>query len=452
MAEEKPDKKKPAGKKKTTAKKKPAKQTTASKTTTKAKKPAPQKKPAAPKKAAEKKKPAPTKKPAAPEKAAEKEKPAPKKPVAPKKASKADGLHLITGFPGFIGRRLVLELGKLFENARFALLVQGHLLHVAEEAVADLNDQVPGLADRTELVVGDITLSQLGLSDDVHKRMVSDVNVVWHLAAIYDLSVGPRVAYRVNVIGTANVLDFCEMAHSLFQLNYTSTCYVAGDRTGLVLESELDEGQGHKNHYESTKFWAEVEVQRRWDRLPTAIFRPGIVVGDSKTGGTDKYDGPYYLIQLLLKLPGWLPMFHIGAATAPVNIVPVDFVVDSMVAIGQSEDPTGKVYQLGDHNPMRARDIIELLLKVLNRRKPLFSVSDKFVNWLLGNEKVRQLMQMPQEVVIYFAHFSQFDVSNTLEALEGTGVRCPHLSTYMRTLVDYVRRNPKKQFLDKRTV
>lgn len=440
MAEEKSDKTKPAGKKKTNTNRQPAKKTTTSKTPTKAKKPEPPKKLA------------PEKKPAAPEKPSE-EKPAPtKKPVAPKKATKADGLHLITGFPGFIGRRLVLELGKQLENARFALLVQGHLLHVAEEALADLNDQVPGLADRTELMVGDITLSQLGLTDDVHKRLLTDVNVVWHLAAIYDLSVGPRVAYRVNVIGTANVLDFCEMAQALIQLNYTSTCYIAGDRTGLVLESELDEGQGHKNHYESTKFWAEVEVQRRWDRLPTAIFRPGIVVGDSKTGETDKYDGPYYLIQLLLKLPGWLPMFHIGAATAPVNIVPVDYVVDSMIAIAQSENPTGKVYQLGDHNPMRARDIIELLLKVLNRRKPLFSVSDKFVNWVLGHNQVRQLMQMPQEVVIYFAHFSQFDVSNTLEALEGTGVRCPHLSSYMRTLVDYVRRYPKKQFLDKRTV
>src|SRR5690606_36045865 len=275
---------------------------------------------------------------------------------------------------------------------------------------------------------------------------------VWHLAAIYDLAVPEPIAYRVNVLGTANVLDFCEDCDDLARLDYVSTCYVSGTRTGVVRESELDEGQQFKNHYESTKAWAEMEVQRRMHRMPVCVHRPGIVVGDSRTGETDKYDGPYFIITMLMRLPAWMPMVNIGEGGSRVNLVPVDFLVDAMAALWVNEAAIGQTVQLADPNPYPAREIVEALMELLGRRKPVGSVPPGLVEKALGVRALRQLARVPRESVIYFNHDVLYDTENQRRLLEGTGVSCPDLLSYLPTLVDYVKAHPDKQFLDERTL
>ena len=120
---------------------------------------------------------------------------------------------------------------------------------------------------------------------------------VYHLAAIYDLAVPIELAQRVNVDGTGNVLELCAAAEKLERLAYVSTAYVAGLRTGVVYEHELVMGQEFKNHYESTKFQAEVWVREAMDRVPD--HDPA--AGDrgrrlAAPGETQKFDGPYYLL------------------------------------------------------------------------------------------------------------------------------------------------------------
>ncbi len=105
---------------------------------------------------------------------------------------------------------------------------------------------------------GDIAERGLGLSDTDYERLRAEVARVFHLAAIYDLAVPEELAQRVNVDGTGNVLELCAAAERLERLAYVSTAYVAGLRTGVVYEHELVMGQRFKNHYESTKFQAEV--------------------------------------------------------------------------------------------------------------------------------------------------------------------------------------------------
>ena len=87
------------------------------------------------------------------------------------------------------------------------------------------------------------------------------------------------------------MLEFCARCRQLDRLNYVSTAYVAGKRTGTVYEHELILGQQHKNHYESTKFQAEVWVRETMDKVPTTVYRPAIVVGDSQTGETASSTG-----------------------------------------------------------------------------------------------------------------------------------------------------------------
>ena len=128
---------------------------------------------------------------------------------------------------------------------------------------------------------------------------------MWHLAAVYDLAVPPEIARRVNVDGTANVVDLCHSLPRLRRLQYVSTCYVSGRYAGEFGEDVLAEGQPFRNHYESTKYDAEQLVRDAMaGGLPATIYRPGIVVGDSTTGETLKYDGPYFIAGFLRRQPG----------------------------------------------------------------------------------------------------------------------------------------------------
>src|SRR6266536_787722 len=238
----------------------------------------------------------------------------------------SDRVIFFTGFPGFIGRRLVARLLEVDRKARIAALVEDRF---AEEARAAA-DELEG--ERIEIVTGDIGDRRLGLDDDTYERLASETVSAYHLAAIYDLAVPLEVAQRVNVEGTGNVLELCMRCKKLERLNYVSSAYVAGDRTGVVYEHELSLGQGFKNHYESTKFQAELWVRSAMHGVPTTILRPAIVVGDSQTGETQKFDGPYFILRVISEAERRRqPIPSFGREEAPFNVVPVDFVVDSIV-------------------------------------------------------------------------------------------------------------------------
>ncbi len=204
-------------------------------------------------------------------------------------------LIFITGFPGFIARRLVRALLDADEQATLVVLVEEKQLERARECAEAIGP------DRIEILTGDISRQGLGLDDAQLDRLRSETKQVFHLAAIYNLAVPLEIAQRVNVDGTGNVLDLCASCEQLERLNYISTAYVAGDRKGVVYEHELALGQGFKNHYESTKFQAELWVQNRVREIPTTVYRPAIVVGDSRTGETEKFDGPYYILRTIAR-------------------------------------------------------------------------------------------------------------------------------------------------------
>jgi thioester reductase-like protein len=361
----------------------------------------------------------------------------------------ADETILMTGFPGFISRHLLYRLAEQKPDAQFIFLIQEALASRAENAVAHQEERTAGFAKRTKILTGDIAEPDLGLKGK-DLKLARSATHVWHLAAIYNLAIGLNVAYRVNVVGTANMLDFCESCSDLERLLYISTCYVSGDRTGRILETELDTGQNFKNHYESTKCWAEMEVRRRQDRIPSVIFRPGIVIGDSRTGDTDKYDGPYYLITGLLHLPSWIPIPFVGDGEAPVGLVPVDFVTDAMAVLSDQEEAEGKTFQLTDPNPYPAREVMSEIVRLTGHSTLPISFPAPVVMGVAGVKQVEELLRIPQETIIYFNHYARYDTSVTDEHLQGTDVVCADLMSYMPVLVDYVRRNPKKSFLDGR--
>src|ERR1700712_3209407 len=228
--------------------------------------------------------------------------------------------YLLTGFPGFLAGRLVPRLLADDDEARIVALVEPRMVERARTLAPDGVDVQPG----------DITDPTLGLDARTYDRLAAEVVKVFHLAAVYDLAVGAELAERVNVEGTQHVLDFCARAANLERHHYISTAYVAGERSGLVLEDDLAKGQAFKNFYESTKFAAEVIVRASMDAVPTTIYRPAIVVGDSQTGETPNFDGPSSRLRSMGGPPG--ARLQVGRGDAAFNVVPVDFVVDAIAA------------------------------------------------------------------------------------------------------------------------
>ena len=343
----------------------------------------------------------------------------------------------VTGFPGFIARRLVRRLLDDDPQARVTAIVEAKMADAAREAATAIG------SDRIELLEGDIADRRLGLSDDDYACLSKDVTTVHHLAAIYNLAVPLEIAQRVNVEGTGNVLDFCRACDKLDGLHYVSTAYVAGLRTGVVYEHELSLGQQHKNHYESTKFQAEVWVRELMDRVPTTIYRPAIVVGDSKTGETQKFDGPYYILRTLSRaVRTRTPITQFGKAAAPFNVVPVDFVVDAIAAVSGDTEAVGETLHLVDPDPLTAKELTVLLAREYAGREPRLRVPPALVQESLRFKTIREMFEgAPRESIRYLNHPVRFDTRRADAILARHGLRCPRFPEYASTIVDFFKRH-----------
>ncbi len=350
---------------------------------------------------------------------------------------------LLTGFPGFLASALLPRLLARRPEVRATCLVQQHHLAEAEERVAALTAAQPDLEDRIQLLVGDITRPGMGIG---RGRTPREVVEVWHLAAVYDLAVGEEAAHRVNVLGTENVLRFCTSRRTAPRLHYVSTCYVSGSYDGAFAEDALEEGQTFRNHYESTKYEAEVLVRKAMaDGLRTTIYRPGIVVGDSTTGATQKYDGPYYLASFLLRQLRVAVIPAVGDRDrVRMCVVPRDFVVAAMDELSVLDHSVGRTYALTDPNPPTVREVVDAFARHLHRRVLWVRLPKDLTHRLLGALPMTQrVVGFPAEAVDYFASPTTYDTQNTQRDLTGTGLSCPPFGSYVDRLLDYMQAHPE---------
>lgn len=344
--------------------------------------------------------------------------------------------YFITGYPGFIARRLVPALFEREPESRFYLLVQPRFEDKAREEVARLGD---GAADRVTLFSGDVVDMHLGLSSAEYRTLVHEVTDVFHLAALYHHGADPRQMEQVNVEGTRNVLELAADMRHLRRFNHMSSAFVSGDRVGVIEEDELDVGQGFRSPYEKTKFEAEKLVQAASDALPVSIYRPSIVVGDSRTGEIERFDGPYYLAILLVTSPLAVPLPLPGSAVAPLNVVPVDFLVNSLLTIARDDRGIGRTFHLVDPNPMAARKVYEAIAGRTGRKLPPIRLSYRLADKLLQIPVLERLVREERAAIASVNHLAIYTSPNTQELLDGTGIRCPRLTTYIDRLIAYVK-------------
>jgi thioester reductase-like protein len=350
----------------------------------------------------------------------------------------------VTGFPGFLGSELLPRLLERAPDARAACLVQGKFADLARRRAAEIMAANPALAKRIDILEGDIAQPALGFpgGSELHKSVFE----IYHLAAVYDLGVGRELAMRVNVEGTRRVLDFAGECPSLRRFHYVSTCYVSGRHAGDFTEDDLDRGQAFHNFYEETKFLAEVEVQNRMRAgLPATTYRPSIVVGDSRTGSTQKYDGPYSVIRLLLRQPRLALMPIIGdPRKVEVNLVPRDFVLDALTYLSGRDDSRCRVFHLADPHPLTVAELVAELARATRRsaiRVPLpLGLAKMSLRRIPG---MQRLIGVSPATLDYFVHPARYRSERTQAALDGSAIRCPRFSEYADRLVEFVVAHPE---------
>ena len=347
--------------------------------------------------------------------------------------------HLITGFPAFLARRLVQQIVSSDPDAQLTLLVSPTLLKESQPQISALRSA------QLQVLTGDIVDMHLGLSGEEYQRICDEVTDIFHVGELSDLSVPREMIWRANVEGTRNIIELARDCTRLHRLNHYSSCYVSGERIGVIAEDELDLGQSFRNAYEETKFHAEKLLQRVNDALPISIYRPSSVVGDSQTGEIDRFEGPYYLGILLAMSPLVVALPLPGDGTAPLNVVPVDFVTKGIWTLSRDPRAAGRTFHLVDPNPMSARRAYEIIAEKEKKRLPRFSVSAKAAEVMLRLPLLEKLSRPHRAAISYVNHLAIYNCRNTLELLDGTGIHCPPLTSYLDKLIAYVQEQYRRR-------
>lgn len=342
----------------------------------------------------------------------------------------------LTGFPGFIARRLLGQLLAEESGTHVVALVEERQMTAARRLVEDLP---AAQGKRVQILTGDVTSLDLGLSGEEFEELRKHVTDIFHLAAIHALKVDEVMAEKVNVGGTRAVLEFARECTALRRLVHFSSCYVSGDRIGVISEEELSVGQHFRNAYEATKYRAEVLVRAAMPELPITVLRPSIVVGDSQTGEMDRFDGVYQVGVLVVASPLYVPLPLPGDGVAPLNMVPVDFVVAATLALSRDPRALGKTFHLVDPNPPSSRAVYDLMAAKAGRRLRTLRISPGLTRLIVRIPGLDQLVPQGIQALHYLNHLAIYNSPNTLELLHNTGILCPRFESYADRLMDYLR-------------
>lgn len=359
--------------------------------------------------------------------------------------------YFVTGATGFIGKRLVAKL----------LLRPGSVVHILVRTVElpriDEFREYWGVEEaRIVPIVGDLSEPNLGVSKAEIRKLKGKIAHFFHLAAVYDLNASAEAQQRANVDGTRNTVNLAE-ALAVKHFHLVSSIASAGLFEGLFREDMFEEAENLENPYFRTKHDSE-GIVRKECKVPWQIFRPGIVVGDSRTGEMDKIDGPYYFFKLIQKmrkaLPSWMPT--IGIEGGRINVVPVDFVVSAMDYIAHLKNEDGKCFHLTDPHPMRVGDLLNSFARAAHAPQmtmrinaALFGFIPKHIRKaLFALTPVRRIknaimkdLGLPDSIFDFINYPTRFDCRETLRVLKGTDIAVPALDSYAWKLWDYWERH-----------
>ncbi|KIL47493.1 SDR family oxidoreductase [Jeotgalibacillus campisalis] len=353
--------------------------------------------------------------------------------------------YFVTGFPGFISEKLLKLWLSDSEEKRIYVLVLPSMLKKANEKIEKLLREASNKST-IHVVEGDITKTDLGLPLPMKLHLQDQIQYVWHLAAVYDLAVDKALAYKVNVTGTYHVTEWVRNITGLKRYVYFSTAYIAGKREGAIRSDELLRPYQFRNYYEETKYEAEVLVQNYKKEIPITTLRPSIVRGDSE-GATTKFDGPYYLMNMIDRLKKFGPIPYIGKSSAELNVVPVDYVAKAADWLGRSTAGAGKTYHLTDPHAYPAREIFRFMMLAQTAQKPSYTIPFSLTDKLLSLSIVRKYLGVERQALDYFQYMGRFVQDETEQDLAGSLIECPDFIETLDAMVKYYEQHKQDKEL-----
>ncbi|MCD7709394.1 MAG: AMP-binding protein, partial [Clostridiales bacterium] len=365
---------------------------------------------------------------------------------------------LITGVTGFLGTEIVSEIMQTTNDTVYGLMRAGSVSEAAARLSAlwyRRDELVERIGSRIIPVLGDVTEPGLGLSEEDCGRLIRSVDCVIHTAAVIGIKHTKKQFWDVNVSGTKNVIDFAKKIqsdHPLWRFSHVSTAYVAGKREGRIAEDSLTD-TGFSSLYEQSKFEGETLAAQAMDEMPVSIFRPGQIVGDSRTGRVKNFNTLYYPLKLYLR--GKAKIFPINKSMR-VNMVPVDYVAKAIVRITFDDDAAGKTFHLTA--PVSAQPTVAQLIEAtrgwaeknlsVHLRRPMFfpvpflKKMGASYNLSEKNSAKKTVLTNMLSLAPYFSENKVFDTSNVEKFI---GKYDLDWRDYLPRLLDYAVR---KNFLD----
>jgi NAD(P)-dependent dehydrogenase (short-subunit alcohol dehydrogenase family) len=358
--------------------------------------------------------------------------------------------YFVTGATGFIGRFLVPKL--LARGKPVYVLVR----KASVKKLATLRKEWGADERQVIAVPGDITEPGLGVGEADVRRLKGKVEHMFHLAAIYDLKAGAEEQQAANIEGTRHAVAFAK-AVAAGHFHHVSSIAAAGLYDGVFREDMFEEAEDLDHPYFRTKHDSEGIVRRECTR-PWRVYRPGFVVGHSKTGFIDKIDGPYYFFKTIQKLrsmlPPWMPT--IGIEGGRLNIVPVDYVVDALDHIAHKRGLDGKCFHLTDPEPYRVGEVLNIFARAGHAPQMTMRVNARLFGFipapiiygLASLAPVKRAIKVvltdlgiPRDVFGFINWPTRYDNRETAKALKGSGISVPALESYAPKLWDYWERN-----------
>jgi short-subunit dehydrogenase len=360
--------------------------------------------------------------------------------------------YFVTGATGFIGHHLVERL--LARDGQIFVLVRRDSQRRLDALIEGWGGDA---AERIKPVRGDLSQPRLGVSARrITALRQARIDHFFHLAAIYDMTASAEANELANVLGTRHAIEL-GAAIGTGCFHHMSSIAVAGRFKGLFREDMFDEGQKLDHPYHRTKFEAE-RLVRSQTEVPWRVYRPSIVVGDSRTGEMDKIDGPYYFFTLIKMarhyLPAWFPL--IGPELGYTNIVPVDFVAAAMDGIAHQPGLDGHAFHLTNPRSQRSGELINVIAAAAHAPQLSMRIDARLLralpkgtlSLLMSLPAARQVRQavladfgIPEEVLGYIGLSAQFDTRDTERALAGSGIAVPPIESYADKLWDYWERH-----------
>lgn len=353
---------------------------------------------------------------------------------------------LLTGATGFLGREVLV---RLLDRGDDVLVTTRRRQEETKDAATKrlteiVSDTSPSTStERMTVAFGDVTQPGFGLDDDARAWLDVDPVQIVHGAAEVRFDLPYEHMFEQNVKGTLEALALARSVKSLVRFDHVSTAYVAGDRTDVALESDIDVGQKPRNDYEKTKLLAEVEVEKaRSDGLPITVHRPSIIVGDSRTGRASSFKVLYWPMKVYAR-GRFRTVF--GRPDCTVDVVPVDYVADAMVSLFGDETATNKTFHLtaGPEGQATIAELAAMGQRIFEGKPIRYFDPDIYLRWI--RPWLLPILRLVKPDVanrggVFLPYLRSNPSFSTTEANAHLGeLRPPDVRGYFETIMRYAR-------------